>query len=242
MKQAHTALPWTYYAPQFAPLLVYFLARSTAGILPGAHADYWAYILTIPAVTATLLFFRKEYTELAWKGLRTPDLILAVGVGFLGIVVWILPYHLAPEQMHRVGLSNLLAVVGLGSGSVDASMDPSSLNGWFKGLFLVARVTGAVVLIPFAEELFHRSGVMRLVQRPDYRAESIGRFTPASLAIGLAIFALSHEEWIVATVWGALICLLLYRTKRLETCVIAHAVSNLILAAYVLHQGAWELW
>jgi CAAX prenyl protease-like protein len=242
MKQEKTPLPWSYYAPHFAPLVVYFLVRSCAGILPFEHATYWAYLLTIPAVAGTLLFFRREYTELEWKKMRLADLGLAVGVGLAGIVVWILPYHFAAETMQQLNLSNLLQKIGLSSGSVDQWMDPTILDGWFRVVFVVGRIAGAVILIPFAEELFHRSGVMRLIIRSDFREEPIGRYTPASFAIGLAIFALSHEEWIVAAVWGAMICALLYRTRRLETCIVAHAVSNLVLAGYVLQQGAWHLW
>jgi hypothetical protein len=35
---------------------------------------------------------------------------------------------------------------------------------------------------------------------------------------------------------------LLYRTKNLWACVVAHAVSNALLGTWVVLTGSWELW
>jgi len=240
---APSAPPLGYYLPHFAPLAVYFAVRAAGGLIPGTAGPYIAYILTVPAVAATLWFFRREYAELAWRGLDRATVNLALAAGAVGIALWILPYHLAPATMQRLSLSSLLARLGLGSaGSVDAVFDPHQLPPGLRELFLAARIAGAVVLIPFVEELAHRSAILRFVIDPRFRDVPVGKYTPSSFWIGLAFFAFTHEEWIVAAVWGALVTGLLYRTRRIEACVIAHAASNAILAAYVLARGAWHLW
>ena len=36
--------------------------------------------------------------------------------------------------------------------------------------------------------------------------------------------------------------LILYKTKSITNCVLAHAVTNLALALYVLSTGKWQFW
>ena len=37
-------------------------------------------------------------------------------------------------------------------------------------------------------------------------------------------------------------CLLLARTKSLWACIVAHAVTNLLLGLYVIHFHQWQYW
>jgi CAAX prenyl protease-like protein len=56
------------------------------------------------------------------------------------------------------------------------------------------------------------------------------------------LFGVEHEQWLAGLVCGALYNGLLYRTKSLFDCVVAHATSNALLAAWVLSRGAFALW
>jgi hypothetical protein len=51
-----------------------------------------------------------------------------------------------------------------------------------------------------------------------------------------------HVQWLTAIVWGLMVALLLVRTRSLGACIIAHAVTNLLLGAYVLWTGDWSFW
>ena len=70
----------------------------------------------------------------------------------------------------------------------------------------------------------------------------VGVFTWYSFAITVGLFGTEHREWLAGLICGALYNWLLYRTRRLGACVVAHAVSNAALAAWVLWQGDWKFW
>ena len=110
------------------------------------------------------------------------------------------------------------------------------------GLFLVVRISALVLLVPVAEEIFWRGFLLRWVASRHWETEPIGRYTPGSFAVVTVLFALAHPEWIAAAVYSALMNGLLYRTRDLWSCVVAHAVSNLLLVLYILVTGSWSLW
>ena len=53
---------------------------------------------------------------------------------------------------------------------------------------------------------------------------------------------LSSMTGIPAIVWGLLIAVLLVRTRSLGACIVAHAVTNFLLGAYVLYTREWFFW
>ena len=56
------------------------------------------------------------------------------------------------------------------------------------------------------------------------------------------LFGAEHEQWLAGLICGALYNGLLYRTKNLTDCAVAHATSNALLAAWVLVRGDWGFW
>ena len=57
------------------------------------------------------------------------------------------------------------------------------------------------------------------------------------------VFALVHGNWwLTSIVWALMIGGLLVYTKSLGACIIAHAVTNLLLAGYVLKWKDWAFW
>jgi hypothetical protein len=71
----------------------------------------------------------------------------------------------------------------------------------------------------------------------------VGAFSWKSFGITVAMFGLEHGAlWHVGMITGALYNGLLYRTRSLWACVLAHAVTNLLLAVYVLATGKWGYW
>jgi len=109
--------------------------------------------------------------------------------------------------------------------------------------FMAVRLIGLALLAPFIEEAFYRAFLLRFIDKPDdWETVPNGRFTTTSLAANVAIFALSHPEWLSAAVFGAAMCFLLKYTGDARACVIAHATTNLALGAYVLTTGSWQYW
>jgi CAAX prenyl protease-like protein len=93
------------------------------------------------------------------------------------------------------------------------------------------------------EELFWRDYLWRTVIAPaDFRLARIGEFDPWALVVVSALFASVHVQWITALLWGLMIAALLLRTRSIGACIIAHATTNLLLAAYVLWTRDWYFW
>jgi membrane protease YdiL (CAAX protease family) len=49
-------------------------------------------------------------------------------------------------------------------------------------------------------------------------------------------------DWPAAIITGALFNLVAYRTRSLAACVLTHAITNLVLAIYILRTGQWGFW
>lgn len=93
------------------------------------------------------------------------------------------------------------------------------------------------------EEYFWRDFLWRMVIAPnDFKLAKIGEWDWKAFAIVTLAFASVHIQWMTAIVWGAMIAALLVRTKSLGPCIIAHAVTNLLLGIYVLCTHDWAFW
>jgi CAAX prenyl protease-like protein len=108
--------------------------------------------------------------------------------------------------------------------------------------FVAVRLVGLALVVPVAEELFWRGFLARWLLGPDWQTRPVGQFTPVSFAIVTLLFTLAHPEWVAAAVYCALLNGLAYWTRDLWNCVVAHAVSNLVLGGYILTTGDWKLW
>jgi CAAX prenyl protease-like protein len=108
--------------------------------------------------------------------------------------------------------------------------------------FVAMRLIGLVVLVPIAEELFWRGFLLRWVISPTWHKVQLGAFTFRSFFIVTVLFVAVHPEWLAAAVYCTLMNILLYWKKDLWSCVVAHGVSNLMLAIYVMATNSWWLW
>jgi CAAX prenyl protease-like protein len=92
------------------------------------------------------------------------------------------------------------------------------------------------------EEIFWRSFMLRYVITSDFTSVRIGTFTLTSFLICAVLFGLEHNLLLAGIMAGAVYSLLLYWTKSIFQCVLAHAVTNLALGLYVLQTGHWQFW
>jgi CAAX prenyl protease-like protein len=56
------------------------------------------------------------------------------------------------------------------------------------------------------------------------------------------LFGLEHNLILAGIMAGVAYSLLLYWTKSIYQCILAHAVTNLVLGIYVLQTGYWQFW
>jgi uncharacterized protein len=173
----------------------------------------WMYPIQIGIVAALLWVFHNRYEEL--KPSFSP---LDIAVGLVAIVIWILinPYY----PQFKADIYN-----------------PAGQH-----LFIGIRVAGAVLVVPLMEELFWRGFLIRWLVDEDFKKVPLGVFTKASFVITVVLFSMEHSQWLAGLVCGVLYNWLYYRRKSLFACVVAHAVSNATLAAWVLARGDWKFW
>lgn len=221
--------PWLPYVAPMAIYMAFLTVQSNANLL-------WLYPVKTLVVAGALWWFRREYDELkpamSWLG---------IAVGLVAIAFWIFGDPLYPK-FSEVLLSFERWLAGVMNWpapkeSVTPAFDPSGRYG-----FIVFRVVGAVAVVPVMEELFWRAFLIRWLVNEDFKSVPIGTFTWSSFLITVGLFGFEHNEWLAGLVCGALYNWLLYRTKSVWACIVAHAVSNAALAAWVLARGDWKFW
>jgi CAAX prenyl protease-like protein len=109
--------------------------------------------------------------------------------------------------------------------------------------FLALRAASSFLLVPILEELFWRGWLMRWLIRVDFEYVKFGAYTPLSFWVVAALFASEHGSyWEVGLAAGILYNWWAVRTRNIADCILAHAVTNAILSAYVLLSGEWQYW
>jgi CAAX prenyl protease-like protein len=227
------SVPWLPYVLPMGVYMAFLLVQSNANLL-------WVYPLKTLAVAAALWWFRKDYEELRWQrrpphpgllphrgegvvnGIPSPRLRgegLALIVGLAAIAIWIAIEPFYPKFSHA------------------APFDPSG-----RWAFIAFRVVGAVAVVPVMEELFWRAFLIRWLVNEDFKSVPVGTFTWFSFVVTVGLFGAEHNDWLAGLICGALYNWLLYRTRSVFACVVAHAVSNAALAAWVLAHGDWRFW
>jgi len=180
-------------------------------------------------VAAALVCFWKQYTPIRWN-----HWWLGVIVGVVGIFQWV---------GMQLWLQNNFDFF-------KPSPDVFNPEKFFEGrqslmyAFFAVRMFGAVLVVPVMEELFWRDFAWRTIIAPnDFKLAQVGEWDwKAFVGISL-VFAVVHGNWwLTSIVWAAMVAGLLVYTKSLGACIIAHAVTNLLLAVYVLRTKDWAFW
>jgi CAAX prenyl protease-like protein len=175
----------------------------------------------------TLLFvYRKQYGELVFKELASvPATLVTCGIGLLVFILWI--------KMDWT----------FGASGAPQGYNPSLLpEKHIQITMTLFRIAGAVLVVPLMEELFWRSFLIRYIIDKDFETIRIGTFTGASFIFTVVLFGLEHNYILAGIMAGIFYNLLLYKTRSLAHCVLAHAVTNLALAIYVILTGRWQFW
>jgi len=185
----------------------------------------WVYFAKIAIVVAALVWARPTWRDIRWQPGTIP---LAVVLGFVLFLMWIaieetLQY---PHLGARTGFDPFAQISDAG----------------LRTAFIGIRLFGLVLLVPFMEELFWRSFLIRYASQSQYQSLPIGTFTLTGAAITCGLFAIAHTEWIPAFLFAAALAGLLYWTKSVFACFVTHLVTNLSLGIYVLTQQKWIYW
>lgn len=204
-----------YLVPFLAILAASFLSKSASGYFE------WLYPLRLVAAALALWLFRRHYRNLDWRfGWAAP----ATGVAIF--LFWIAPGLLTHSQA-----SSPL-------GAALAALPPAARFSW-----IALRVLAAVVTVPLAEELAFRGYLARRIMARDFDSVAFTRLSFVAITLSSIAFGLLHgQHWLLGIAAGLAFSSLLRRRGRIGDAVVAHAVSNLLLAIWVLTQNAWSLW
>lgn len=236
------------------------LQVSAGGMFPKIPYRYypWVYSLKVLLVMLTMLAVLPGYRTFPWR-----FSFLSIVVGTVGVVLWIVLCRLEIEPKILGPIDRTLGVVrnampgledrdppSLGLLSLLGSGERSGYNpllymsdqpglAW---LFLAVRIVGMALMVPVIEEFFLRGFLMRYVVHEQWWQVPFGTATRAALVVGTGAPMLMHPaELLAAFVWFSMVSWLMVRTRNIWDCVIAHAVTNFLLAVYVIVFNQWQL-
>lgn len=205
------------------------LARflSLKGILPLNNTSLH-YLYPVKALTVGFILyaFRKYYLEINFNDFRKLRItFLSILTGLVVFILWINMDWLLPFQNKPTGF------------------DLTQFNTGPERIFMIiSRLFGAVIVVPIMEELFWRSFLIRYIIDQDFSSVPIGHFTLVSFSISTLLFGFEHHLILAGIMAGIAYNVLLYYTRSIAHCILAHALTNLLLGVYVMNTGAWQFW
>src|SRR5580692_5663009 len=216
----------SYDGAYILPMAVFLLFTYAGGRWPGFFN--LSYIIKTILAGGLLVLLRRNYTKINWNYAW-----LGVILGILGVVQWV--------GMEKALLHVWPNYPRPSATPVNPFTDISSPV--MRWIFISVRLMGPALVVPFMEEYFWRDFLWRTIAAPnDFKLAAIGEWDFKAFVIVTLAFSSVHIQWITAIVWGAMIALLLIRTKSLGACIIAHGVTNLLLGIYVLVTHDWQFW
>jgi CAAX protease family protein len=187
------------------------------------HPEYWVYPLQTVACAVLLWTFWRAYEFQPPLGL-----VIGVAVGILVFAIWIAPQAFLRFPPRATGFNP------------EAFSNQAGLY-WFTVLLRFLRL---VVVVPLVEEIFWRGFLLRYLITERFDQVAFGTFSWMSFWVVTVAFCLSHStpDWPAAAVTGALYNWVAYRTRSLSTCVLTHALTNLLLGLWIMLTKQWGFW
>lgn len=219
--------------PYAAPYLAYVIIASAFGSVFPIEINY---LLRIIAVVVLLLWAWKWYMDITGPKSIYLSIVIGVAAGLLGALLWIV--LLAPF------------------------VDSSAADPWSTTAF-VLRLFSAGLLVPIFEEILMRGYIFRLAYQWEQERKKgndqplptalddksvlevpPGAWSWMAVTLSTLVFASGHQisEWPAAIAYGLLMSILWITRKDLLSCIVAHSITNIVLALYVLKSGKWYLW
>ena len=140
----------------------------------------------------------------------------------------------------------LLQSLGMGSWLPErVAFDPFSKisNPTQRAVFVAFRFTLLAAMIPLVEELFLRGWFVRWWEDQEWRSVKLTSIGISGI-VAVAVYGVATHpgEALAAVVWFTLVSVLMIKTGKFWNCVVAHAVTNLLLGLYVVFFEQWQLW
>ena len=230
MDSAGNKLPRRKLAAFTLPMVVFLVLLALVSGLRRVGGGFWLYsseYWIYPAQTifcgALLIWFWREYELRAAR-----QIVFTAAVALLVFALWISPQAL------------------LGFAPRLHGFNPEIFSGqpavyWTTIVFRFLRL---VVVVPLVEEIFWRGFLLRYFVSEKFYTVPVGTFSWLSFAVVTAGFGFAHSpaDRVAALITGALYNCVAYRTKSLASCVLAHAITNLLLGLWIMKTRQWGFW
>lgn len=202
------------------------------GMMAAEHAlgppMVWSYAARLLVVSLLLVIFSRPYLSF-----RPGVPLASIAIGIAVFLIWVAPDALIGYRHFWLFENSLM---GSAATSITAAVKHNIP-------FLVVRILGTSILVPTVEELFWRGWLMRWLIDQNFLKVPLGQYVPSAFWIVAVLFASEHGPfWEVGLAAGIIYNWWLIRTRNLADCILAHAVTNAVLAAYVLVAGQWQYW
>lgn len=189
----------------------------------------WLYPVRVIVVGAVILAFARTYAAFDWHWSW-----LAVANGIIVFVLW-----MALEPWSNQALPNPAS----SAAETNLGIELAQLSRTWATLWFAFRIIGSVIIAPFAEELAFRGYLMRRIQATEFETVPLNRFSWPALIISSILFGAMHPGRLIAgTLAGLCYGYAANRRGNLVDAILAHAITNALIAAYVLVTGSWSLW
>ena len=214
-------------APYVVPFVVFLALLAAQDYVP--LPQRWEFAIRIAILSTILIVFSRRVISF---NVRQP--VMTILIGLAVFVIWIGPDALIPGYRSHSLFQNSV------TGSLKTSVSGEARS---DTLLLVLRSLRATVLVPIIEELFWRAWLMRWLIDRDFWKVRLGTYAAGAFWITAVLFASEHGPyWEVGLIAGVIYNWWMIRTRSLGDLILAHAVTNAALCAYVLVTQKWEYW
>jgi hypothetical protein len=212
-----------------SPILVRvipFAAFAALTVLQGRFGEasqYWTYALKTIVGAWLLWVVWPHVKEMRWSFSWE-----AVTAGIAVFVAWVgLDSHYW-MPFSRSLIFNPLSTYGSGSA--------------LALIFLAVRTFGSSLVVPPLEEVFYRSFLYRYLIKPKFLEIPLTRFHWKAFLVACVIFGLGHYEWLSGILCAFAYQGLVIKKGRLGDAMTAHAITNFLLAIWVITHRAYYFW
>jgi hypothetical protein len=217
-----SALPW------IAPFAAFMLWMAVG---PFVNIEQpWDEVVRLGVLAIVLLSVSRKVV----LSLRVRRWIPSILIGLLVFVLWVLPEQLWPGYRAHWLFQN--AITG---------ETVRSIPDWWLSdpLLLSLRITRAALLVPLLEELFWRGYLPRWMLNDDWERVPMGTYNTFAFVGTALLFASEHGPyWDVGLMCGLIYNWYMYKTRSLGDLVLAHAVTNAALSAFVVMTRQYAFW
>lgn len=94
------------------------------------------------------------------------------------------------------------------------------------------------------EEIFWRAFLSPFCISEKFEQVPFGAFSWPSFWMVTIAFTFSHSrpDWLAAFLCGVLYNVVAYRSRSLNSCILAHATTNLLLGLWIMQTRQWGFW